>query len=223
MKSYEFMKVQSASSPNFAANEIPVEFLVLHYTACDLKRTLEIFSDRSRKVCAHFIIDTDGTCYDLGGFLNGPIKQGAHAGKSELEISEGRFESFNQFSIGIEIVNLNGNMLEYTKEQYETLGELTRHLQKRFPKLKNSERIIGHEHIAFFRGKCDPGLQFDWKKYLKSVGLIPAPIHEFFAFQPGDIEEITAGIEFPKPTDDNPDFWSSLSTRFEQFTASKFS
>lgn len=217
------MKVIAGSSPNFSNSEIPVEFLVLHYTACDLHRTLEIFNDREKKVCAHFVIDTDGSCHDLGGFWAGPIKQAAHAGKSELEISDGHFESFNLFSIGIEMVNLNGNLLEYTSGQYETLKELTLHLQERFPKLKNSERIVGHEHIAFFRGKCDPGLQFDWKKYLKSVGLVAAPIHEFYAFQPADIEELTAGIDFPASPKNDPHFWSNLSTRFEKFTAQKFS
>lgn len=217
------MKVQTNhQSPNFASNEIPVEFLVLHYTACDLQRTMEIFGDPERKVCAHFVIDNDGTCYDLGGFLNGPIKQGAHAGKSELEISEGHFEAFNQFSIGIEIVNLNGNLMEYSEAQYTTLAELTRHLQTRFPALKKAERIVGHEHVAFMRGKCDPGVHFNWKKYLRSVGLQPEPVHEFFACQLTDIDELIRGVQFPESKNRHPEFWSNLSMRFEQFVAKKF-
>ena len=40
-------------SPNFDAVQIPVEFLVLHYTAENLQDTLEIFKDTNRKVSSH--------------------------------------------------------------------------------------------------------------------------------------------------------------------------
>src|SRR3990167_1412693 len=134
-------------SPNFNATEIPVEFLVLHYTACSLERALELFMGAA-KTCAHFVLDESGVIYDLGGFLHGPIRQGAHAGESFC-IEEGKeWRTFNQFSVGIEIVNLNGNLFPFTPAQYQALADLTRHLRQRFPALANPARIIGHEQIA---------------------------------------------------------------------------
>lgn len=176
------------TSPNFTSLEIPVDFLVLHYTACDLQKTLEIFNNTDRNVCAHFILDTDGTIYDLGAFFNGPIFRGAHAGKSHFELNGTKYVNFNQFSIGIEIINLNGNLIEYTEEQYRSLMELVSHLQNRFPNLRSSERILGHEHIAHWRGKADPGILFNWQKFLKSVGLTSQEFHSSFACQREDLE-----------------------------------
>lgn len=39
-----------SSKPNFSKIEIPVDFLVLHYTACNLEKTLSIFESEDRKV-----------------------------------------------------------------------------------------------------------------------------------------------------------------------------
>lgn len=210
------MKVNtSQASPNFAATEIPVEFLVIHYTACDLQKTLEIFGSPNPGVCAHFVIDLDGTVYDLGGFYRGPIRRGAHAGKSHLEVNGVKFEAFNQFSIGIEIINLNGNLLEYTEAQYASLAELVRHLQKRFPALNNPERIVGHEHIAHWRGKADPGVRFDWNRFLASVNAKPTARHSFFACDSEDI----AWLKDQGAVKD----WTKLSSELEGRIAQKAS
>jgi len=200
-------------SPNFGPNEIPVDFLVIHYTACDLQTTMNIFMDRDKKVCAHFVVDTDGTIYDLGGFINGPIRLGAHAGKSHLEVNGTRYEAFNQFSIGIEIINFNGNLIEYTDAQYEALTELVGHLQTRFPQLKNPERIVGHEHIAHWRGKADPGVLFDWKRFLNSLGMEPTKLHSFFACNKKDL----AWLSEQKNIED----WARLSLDLETRIAQK--
>lgn len=202
------MKIDTShTSPHFTDLEIPVDFLVLHYTACNLSRTLEIFKGSERNVCSHFILDTDGTLYDLGGFYDGPIRRGAHAGKSHLEVDGSKYVNFNQFSIGVEIINLNGNILAYTEEQYSSLTKLTRHLQNRFSQLKNPERIVGHEHIAHWRGKADPGIMFDWKRFFTSLNLQPAEIHSFFACQDEDIQWLKSQGQIEN--------WSKLSHELE--------
>src|SRR6185295_3422686 len=150
-------RIHDHVSPAFADEEIPVEFLVLHYTACTLEDTLKLFCGADAKVCSHFVLDLDGSIHDLGFFWSGPIKRGAHAGVSSFELEGRKWEGFNKFSIGIEIVNLNGNLLPYTEEQYESLARMVAHLQTRFPSLKTAQRVVGHEQIAGFRGKCDPG------------------------------------------------------------------
>ena len=156
--------IRNVQSPNFDKEEIPVEFLVVHYTACTLERTLEIFQDKERKVCSHFVIDTDGSIYDLGHFWHGPIRRGAHAGVSRLEMDGHIYEKFNDFSIGVEMVNFNGNLLEYPTVQYNSLTKVIKQMMNRFALLNDPKRIVGHEQIAGFRGKADPGLRFDWKK-----------------------------------------------------------
>lgn len=202
-------------SPNFSSLEIPVDFLVLHYTACNLARTLDIFKSIERKVSAHFVIDTDGTIYDLGDFLNGPILRGAHAGKSHLELDGTKYVHFNQFSIGIELINLNGNLLKYSEEQYDALQKLVGHLQKRFPNLKNPERIVGHEHIAHWRGKADPGVLFDWNKFFTSLGMSPAKTHSFFACAHDDLQWLKNQGEVEN--------WSKLSFELESRIGQKAS
>ncbi|MEQ1876455.1 MAG: N-acetylmuramoyl-L-alanine amidase [Bdellovibrionia bacterium] len=209
--------VDTHRSPNFDPVEIPVEYLILHYTACDLQRALEIFGDPAKKVCAHFVLDTDGAVYDLGGFYNGPIRLGAHAGLSRFEFGGRVLEKFNTYSIGIEIVNLNGNLFSYTDEQYESLGLLTRHLQTRFPNLQNPQRVLGHEHIAGFRGKVDPGIRFDWKRFYKDAyGLAKGPARKP-ELTPNEI--IALQTEAAQATDADradPMFWSRISASLEE-------
>lgn len=208
------MKVDSSHrSPNVEPQEIPVEFVVLHYTACDLEKTFEIFLRREGKVTSHFVVDTDGTCYDLGNFLEGPIRRAAHAGRSKLEVEGKQYSEFNGFSIGIEIVNFNGNLFPFTDAQYECLQELLIKLQQRFPVLRNPNRIIGHEHIAHWRGKCDPGIQFDWERLFLSLGMETVPLHRFHAFGKEDqafIEEEKAQRQLPER-----EFWPMLSGKLE--------
>lgn len=209
------LKIDSGHvSPHFTSLEIPVDFLVLHYTACSLDRTLEIFKNSERKVCAHFVLDTDGTVYDLGGFYEGPIRRGGHAGKSYLDLNGTKYLHFNQFSIGIEIINLNGNLLKYTEEQYSSLATLVRHLQLRFPQLKSPERIIGHEHIAFWRGKADPGVLFDWNKFFSALDMKPAEIHSSFACQEEDLQWLKSQGQIEN--------WSKLSHELETRIAQRF-
>ena len=74
---------------------------------------------------------------------------------------------FNGFSIGIELVNRNGNLFPYTKAQYRSLALICKRLQRYYKALCNPERVLGHEHIAGYRGKVDPGHCFDWSLFFK--------------------------------------------------------
>lgn len=200
-------------TPNIGPEEIPVEFLVLHYTACDINKTLEIFLSREMKVSSQFVIDFNGDCYDLGNFYHGPIRRGAHAGVSKISCEGKEFTGLNANSIGIEIVNVNGNIFPYTEEQYSTLKELVSHLQARFPALSSASRIIGHEHIAGFRGKCDPGLKFDWKRFFNSLNMEPENVHSQFVCTDSDTKFINN--EIAGNFDRKPQFWTSLSSALE--------
>jgi N-acetylmuramoyl-L-alanine amidase len=203
-------------SPNFTDKLIPVEYVVIHYTACSLERTLEIFSDRKKKVCAHFVLAENGDLYDLGNFYSGPTRQGAHAGETLLNVGDKTLRDFNEFSIGIEIVNLNGNVFPFWDAQYESLKKLMLRLTNRFPTLNDPDRIVGHEQIAGHRGKADPGRCFDWTRFYQSIyGDRQFPVREpkCSKERAALLDEL---IQNTNPADrDDPHFWSRISAELE--------
>lgn len=208
-------------SPNFLPTVIPVEFLIIHYTACDLDKTMEIFTDPTSKVAAHFVVAEDGRCFDLGGFRNDRILKGAHAGNSRLDLGGQNYEAFNEFSVGVELVNLNGNLFEFTELQYESLCKLIRELQNLFPALKDASRIIGHEHIAGWRGKSDPGVKFDWVRLFDSLGPARQGTHQTHACTKEDIEFLESSVKLRNPINNDPDFWPSLNEALEKRIANR--
>ena len=153
------------ASPNFDPRPIDVRFLVLHYTAVDLARTLEIFTDPARKVAAHLVLDVDGSLYECVPCWEGVAMRGWHAGVSRWHDGATLWEALNDWSIGVEIVNFNGNVLPFTDAQYEALAQIVAHLRQHYPALDRAEAILSHEGIAGFRGKADPGWCFDWARF----------------------------------------------------------
>lgn len=157
--------VSSYRSPNFTDRPIQVEFVVLHFTAGSLQRTLEIFLDSERQASAHIVIDCDGTVYEVVPCLGGQALRAWHAGVSRLEVDGVMREGFNNFSVGIELVNPNGNLFPYTEEQYSSLCAVMERLKSFYPALARPEAVVGHEQVAGFRGKCDPGRCFEWQRF----------------------------------------------------------
>ena len=159
------------SSPNVDQKTVEVQFLVLHYTGCSFEKTMEIFQNPSSKVSSHFVIDTQGIIYELIPSLSGkaPLKA-YHAGDSQWKDVNGKlWNNLNSYSLGIELVNNNGNLFPYTPEQYKSLIDLVLKLKEKFPALCVADSVLGHEHIAGFRGKVDPGMQFDWNYFFKKA------------------------------------------------------
>ena len=170
--------LREPKSPHFDSVPIPVEFLILHYTAQSLQGSLNIFCGEKAVSC-HLLIDEDGKIFELVKSWRGECHRAFHAGKSRRADPENPskiWKSFNRFSIGIELVNWNGNFFPYTEAQYQSLFQAVRHLKTLYSKLRNPHRILGHEHISGRRGKCDPGRLFDWPRLFKEVyGDTPPP------------------------------------------------
>lgn len=106
------------------------------------------------RVSAHCLIKRTGEIVQYVPF----DKRAWHAGVSSFK---GR-ERCNDYSIGIELEGCDD--IPYTQEQYQTLANLTKTIQKQYPKIVN-EHITGHCDIAPGR-KTDPGDSFDWPYYL---------------------------------------------------------
>ncbi|MCW8975376.1 MAG: 1,6-anhydro-N-acetylmuramyl-L-alanine amidase AmpD [Sedimenticola sp.] len=102
------------------------------------------------KVSSHLLIRRDG---ELVQYV--PLHQRAwHAGQSCFNGVNG----CNDFSIGIELEG--SDETPYSEEQYKTLAQTIRLIQRHYPAITD-ERITGHSDIAPDR-KTDPGPAFDW-------------------------------------------------------------
>lgn len=147
---------------------IDVSHVVVHATGVDCPRTLEIFTSGEREVSAHLVIDRCGTVYELVPCLDGKAHKAFHAGASRLQVFDTNpsryLEGFNGFSVGIELVNLNGNVFHYSEPQYSSLFSCIEALKAFYPALRRPEAVVGHEQIAGHRGKVDPGLLFEWDR-----------------------------------------------------------
>jgi N-acetyl-anhydromuramoyl-L-alanine amidase len=113
---------------------------------------------RELRVSAHFFIRRDGRVLQFVSC----DQRAWHAGASSWN---GR-EQCNDFSIGIELEGLEGEVFE--PAQYIALARLLRAVARRYP----IEAVVGHEHIAPGR-KADPGPRFDWRALSRKLGSGP--------------------------------------------------
>ncbi len=202
------LNVNRVKTANWDDWIIPVDYLVIHYTAVDLKDTLDIFMNPESCVSSHLVIDTDGEIYELVDCLNGQAYRGWHAGVSEWNGAQG----LNDCSIGIELVNYNGNVFPFTEEQYQSLNNVVTRFKEHYPSLRDPQRVIGHEHISGFRGKADPGVLFDWPRfYLENYPELTAPMRQ--AICPQALQESLMLLKESEPQslEAKSQFWRSVS------------
>ncbi|MEG4343113.1 DUF4114 domain-containing protein [Microcoleus sp. A003_D6] len=107
-------------------------------------------------VSSHYIVARNGVIIQMV-----PLEERAYQARN-----------FNDRSIGIEIVNPDGNYNDYTPEQYHALQWLTQDLINKY----QIKYLPGHQDLDSLNllsdgksdGKTDPGSNFDWK-YIKEV------------------------------------------------------
>lgn len=128
---------------------------------------------------AHFHIGRFGECAQLG---DPDLHICYHAGVSAYyhPILRKQATGWNSYAIGIELLG-DGNLGEYSDEQYQKLAKLCAALVKRYPTI-DPRCITGHENIAPDR-KVDPGKHFKWRRFfadlykeLGSEGVQVAPL-----------------------------------------------
>lgn len=137
-----------------------IKFLILHYTAQDFATSLKLLQDQ---VSSHYLIAEDGGIFQLVD----ENKRAWHAGVSNWE----NRSSLNDTSIGIEIVNLDGNLYPYPDQQIDALIPLCQQIITRHNIAPN--HVLGHSDIAPAR-KTDPGSLFPWAKLHKhNIGALP--------------------------------------------------
>jgi N-acetylmuramoyl-L-alanine amidase len=153
---YSIPPLPSHPSPNFNIRPegVDVDTVVLHATVLNtLDEVVEKFADPESQVSAHYTIDRDGTiaCHVAED------QRAWHAGQSRMP--DGRV-SVNDFSIGIELVNLNDGEDPFPDVQIEAMRDLVRAIISRHP----IRHIVTHYQCADPPGrKSDPaGFEESW-------------------------------------------------------------
>ena len=146
----------------------PVTCLILHHTAGSLPSSLDILQgkDPKHKVGVHYLV-TDEPKPRVIRMV--PENLAAyHAGKSGW----GKLTNLNQNSIGIEIINYDGNVYPYSDAQAEIIFALCDEIIRRHD--IKPWNVLAHSDIAVGR-KVDPGSKFPWAK-LASLGIGAWPL-----------------------------------------------
>jgi N-acetylmuramoyl-L-alanine amidase len=125
-----------------------VNAVVVHATVIPtLEKTLYHFLNRGSQVSSHYVVGKDGTIVQMVD----DTARAWHAGVSELAGSK----NVNDFSVGIEIVNLNDGNDRFTEPQYKAVAAIIHHLRQQYS-IPDS-RIVSHEQVARPPGrKNDP-------------------------------------------------------------------
>jgi N-acetylmuramoyl-L-alanine amidase len=169
-------------SPNHGARARgPIDMLILHYTGMpSAAAALDRLCDAAAEVSAHYVIDEDGTVWQLVD----EARRAWHAGRAcwagERDV--------NSRSIGIELVN-PGHEYGYSpfpEPQIVALEELCHGILARHP--IPPALVLGHSDVAPQR-KQDPGEFFPWRRLAASgIGTWP----DFSASDPAGAPPSTA-------------------------------
>lgn len=177
-----------APSNNHSAREAPVAHLVLHHTAQPLDVSLDLL--RFGRVSAHYVVDINGDIYRLVE----EARVAWHAGLSWWGDARG----LNATSIGVEIVNLDGNRHDYPRAQRDAVIGLCRGILARHPGIA-ARNVVGHSDIAPKR-KDDPGGRFFWRALAEAgVGLWPAASAAAGPAEEADLLAVLRRIGYPPP------------------------
>ncbi len=158
-------------SLNARSQDSRVRYVVLHYTALNLKDSIRELVERG--VSSHYLVTDENPPRILG--LVDESQRAFHAGLSSWR----GVTQLNASSIGIEIVNAgdrrqpDGTLAwaPFDDRQVDLVVELVRDIVRRhgIP----PERVLGHSDIAPQR-KVDPGPAFPWVR-LAQAGLVQWP------------------------------------------------
>lgn len=156
------LKISRLASINY--NDRPddaiIDTVVLHATTTQTwQEAVRFFLGRSASVSAHYTIARNGRV-----FAHVPEEKRAwHAGVSRMP--DGR-ENVNDFSIGIELVNLNDGEDPYSREQIEALRALLLSIYRRHPIV----HLTTHAAVAFPPGRSSDPKGLD-------LASLPQPFH----------------------------------------------
>jgi len=142
---------------NQRPKDAPIDTIVLHHTAGDsLDGTVRWFQMEKSQVSAHYTIGKDGKVVQhVSNYY-----RAWHAGKSVDHFGR---DNVNNFSIGIEMVNVGNGKDPWTTEQVDAVERLLRSLL-RYRFAGKIKQITSHEYIAEPFGRKNDPLGFPWER-----------------------------------------------------------
>jgi len=155
-------------SPNFdeRGKDAIIDMLVVHYTGMEsCHQAVDRLCDETAKVSAHYLIDEDGTFYQLVDEQHRAWHAGVASWRGVTDI--------NARSIGIELVNPGHEFgyREFTGVQLDVFKSLAQDILGRHP--IPARNVVAHSDVAPTR-KMDPGEFFPWKIMADAgIGLWP--------------------------------------------------
>lgn len=178
-------------SPNFEErrNGARASILLMHYTGlASCVRAIDWLSRPESKVSCHYVIDADGTIWQMVAENKRAWHAGVGSWHGDCDI--------NSASIGIEIHNPghDGGYPDFPEVQMSAVTALSADIITRNG--IRPERVLAHSDIAPGR-KIDPGEKFDWARLARAgighwVDPEPAgPVAESISVLPADADRIT--------------------------------
>lgn len=164
-----------------------IDAIILHHTAGS-SASGAASALNSRGLSVHYIVDKDGTIYQMVG----DEKRAFHAGQGS-----GKWTNANSRSIGIEIVNLGNGSDKYTEAQYRALEKLVPYLAQKYR--VPTGNIVGHSQIGNPdrpAGSPEPSRNFDWQRIRQSVRSDAPPAPNPPAPKPDNPDKIIAPTAF---------------------------
>jgi len=158
--------------------------LMIHYTACEKPRVLELFQNSNAQVSSHYLVDRTGniTCFVSEDKRAWHAGYGYWRGETDVNTASIGIENINigykrkdEHGSGTKVKGLTEEWYEYDKELIETLGPLCKDIIERY-NIK-PENVIGHSDMATNRGtehlgrKVDPGPLFPWQEFHFKYGV----------------------------------------------------
>lgn len=142
--------------------DMTIDKIVIHDTEGSLKDTLEHFQDTHVYASVQYVVDTDGTVYQMVRNKD----MGWHAGNWW----------FNMHSIGIEHIGHAADPSGYTSAMYEASAKLVKYLTGKYGIPRDRGHIIGHDNVPASKSAdiagmhVDPGPFWNWQKYMTLIG-----------------------------------------------------
>jgi len=162
------MEIRFRPSPNHGPRPAPgrIDLLILHYTGMPTATAaLDRLCDPASEVSAHYLIEEDGTVWQLVE----ETQRAWHAGRGFWAGAT----NINDRSVGIELVNPGHEhgYRDFPEAQLAALETLCRAILQRHP--ISPARVLGHSDVAPER-KQDPGELFPWARLAQGgIGLWP--------------------------------------------------
>lgn len=139
----------------------PVTFVVIHDIEGTAQNALNVFQNPASGVSIHYIVDSDGTVYQL-----------LH--DTDIAYHAGNYW-YNQRSVGIEHAGFDATGFQwYNATEYLASAKLAAYLLQKFNIPLDRSTVVGHENVpaptlAFAPNHVDPGPYWLWDYYFALI------------------------------------------------------